>query len=122
MEKENRLDSLLENDLGNDLDNNEATAQTDPAGKKTRKSRIKREKPTIASLNEKIDEVEKEIVAIQEAANFKIEKKQAEKKKLLEIRAGICLELSEELGLLELLVDPEKARWLKEKMDEYGQK
>ena len=67
--------------------------------------------PTIASLNEQI-----------EAKKLQIEGIQAEIETLTKKRNGLYFDESEVLGLIEIMADPDKAKWLAEKLNEYKHK
>ena len=67
--------------------------------------------PTIASLNEQI-----------EAKKLQIEGIQAEIESLTAIRNGLYFDESELMGLIDIMADPNKAKWLAEKLAEYNQK
>jgi len=64
--------------------------------------------PTIASLNEQIEAKKRQIEIIL-----------AEIESLTERRNNVFFGASEMIGLIDIMADPKKAKWLAEKLDEY---
>ena len=86
----------------------ETAVQTPP---KRAYSKRESKVPTIASLNRQI-----------EAKKQQIEMIQAEIKSLTAKRNDLYFGESEMLGLIDVMADPDKAKWLAEKLEEYNHK
>ena len=80
-----------------------------PAPKRSYAKREKRS-PTMAYYNEQIAKKEQEI-----------EKAKAEIINLTEKRNGLFFDESAMIGLIDLMADPEKAKWLAEKVGAYDE-
>jgi uncharacterized protein HemX len=91
-----------------ETESTEATVQTPP---KRTYSKRESKTQTIASLNKQI-----------EAKMQQIDKIQAEIENLTAKRNDLYFGESEMLGLIDLMADPDKARWLAEKLEEYKHK
>jgi len=91
--------------LENPVDAN-TTESTPP-----KRSYKKREATTIATLNEQIEAKKRQIGVIQS----EIETLTAQRNKLY-------FGESEMMGLIDVMADPDKAKWLAEKLEEYNQK
>ena len=91
------------NPVGSENMENELTPPTIPVSPLPKRTYTKREKkvPTIASLNEEI-----------EAKNREIEAIQVEIKRLMAKRNELYIHESVDMGLMDIIADPEKARSL----------
>jgi len=72
-------------------------------------NRRERNTPTIASLNAQIETKQREAEAIK-----------AEIESLTAIRNELYFGESEMMGLIDMMADPDKAKWLAQKLEEYN--